>query len=167
VRTALVCQLLLLVYHQFTTFFDLYPFNGARNYTPTERWAEMGSNAVLMGLAPLGFAFNIHALEVYGVFYYFVLFAVEIIIWWIPYAFTPRGFWRRVYNIALALATLSFEPGDTLNRWLAVHQRVHRGTLAVLPHRSGRIVPNLEHMLLHAWTLLTALATFTAVHAPS
>jgi len=107
------------------------------------------------------------ALQVYGVFYYFVLFAVEIIIWWIPYAFTPHGFWRRIYNIALVLGTLNFEPGDTLNRWLAVHERVHRGTLTVLPHRSGRIVPNLEHMLLHAWTLLTALATFAAVYAPS
>jgi hypothetical protein len=167
VRTALACQLLLLVYHQITTFFDFYPFNGARNYSPAERWAEMGSNAVLMGLAPLGFAFDIHALQVYGAFYYFVLFAVEIVIWWLPYSFVPRGLWRRLYNIALAVATFDVGPGDTLNRWLAVHERLHRGTLTVLPPRAGHIVPNLEHVLLHAWTLLTALATFTAVYARS
>jgi hypothetical protein len=166
VHAAISCQLVLLVYHQATTFFDLYPFNGARNYSAAERWAEMGSNALLMGLAPLGFALNVHALEVYGAFYYFVLFAVEIIIWWVPYLVVPRGAWRRLYNAALALGTSSFEPGDTLNRWRAAHERLHRGTLTVLPDRAGRIVPNLEHMLLHAWTLVTAVVTYRTVYAP-
>jgi hypothetical protein len=141
VTIAIACQLVLLVYHQSTTFFDLFPFNGARSYTRAERLAEMDPNAVLMGLAPLGFALNVHALKVYGVIYYFVLFALEIVIWWIPYACTPRGAWRRLYNAALALGTSNFGPGDTLDRWLAIHQRLHRDTVTVLPRRPGRIVP--------------------------
>ena len=50
-----------------------------------------GGAAPAVRLAPLGFALNVHALKVYGVIYYFVLFALEIVIWWIPYACTPRG----------------------------------------------------------------------------
>ena len=82
VRAAFVCQLVLLAYHQATTCFDLFPFNGARNYTRQERAAEMASNAVLMGLAPIGFAFGVRALQVYGAFYYFILFIIELIIWY-------------------------------------------------------------------------------------
>jgi hypothetical protein len=57
-KAALVCQLILLLYHQITTWIDLFPFNGARNYSRQERLAEAGANALLMGLAPLGFAFD-------------------------------------------------------------------------------------------------------------
>jgi hypothetical protein len=161
---ALTSQLALLIYHQVTTFFDLFPFNGARNYTPAERRAEMGANAVLMGLAPLGFALDVRALQVYGAYYYFVLFAVELIIWWVPYITTPRRFWRRVYNVALALGTSDFAPGDTLGRWLETHRRLHAGTLTVLPNRADHIVPNLEHTILHVWTLVTAVVTWGAVY---
>jgi hypothetical protein len=163
--TALVCQLILLAYHEATTFFDLFPFNGARNYTRYQRWAEMGSNAVLMGLAPIGFAFDVHPLQIYGAFYYFFLFAIELIIWWVPYFFEPTGGLRRAYNCALAVATSNFQPGDTLSHWLKIHERLHAGTFSFLHVRRGRIVPNLEHTLLHAWTLVTALVTFRAVSA--
>jgi hypothetical protein len=165
VVTALVCQLVLLAYHQVTTGFDLFPFNGARRYTRKERLAEMASNAILMGLAPIGFAFDIHPLMTYGAFYYFVLFAFEIIIWWIPYLVEPRGKWRRVYNFALSLGTSNFEPGDTLSRWLQVHQRLHADTLSIVPRKPGRVVPNLEHTLLHIWTLVTAVISFRAIYA--
>lgn len=164
VSAALICQLLLLAYHQATTYFDLFPFNGARRYESHERWAEMGSNAIFMGLAPIGFAFGIRALQVYGAYYYFVLFLFELIIWWVPYFFEPQGKWRRLYNIALSLGTSHFQPGDTLSHWLKVHQRLHSGTLSIIPARRDRIVPNFEHMLLHAWTLVTGLISFAAVY---
>jgi hypothetical protein len=83
-----LCQILL-AYHQITTLVDLYPFNGARNYSGRERLAELGVNGVLMSLAPIGFVFESHGLMLYGVIYYFVLFAIEIIIWWIPYFAVP------------------------------------------------------------------------------
>jgi hypothetical protein len=162
---AFVCQILLLAYHQGTTFFDLFPFNGARFYARSERWAEMGSNAVLMGLAPLGFALDFVPLKVYGAYYYFVLFGIELVIWWIPYCFVPSGWWRRIYNALLALATFDLSGGDALDRWLAVHQRLHGATVTVLPRRPNRINPNLEHTLLHLLTLVTAVVTWRAVYA--
>jgi hypothetical protein len=152
-------QLGLLVYHQVTTLVDLYPFNGARNYSSREKLAEAGVNAVLMGLPVIGFAFGVRPLMWFGVAYYPVLFLIELIIWWVPYFTEPRDAWRRLYNGLLAAGTSNFEPGDTLSHWLAIHERIHAGTITVLPRRSRRIVPNLEHMILHAWTLITAVAT--------
>jgi hypothetical protein len=161
---ALACQVVLLFYHQITTLVDLYPFNGARFYSGREHLAEAGINVVLMSLAPIGYAFQFRGLMLYGAVYYVVLLIVEIIIWWVPYFTLPTGKWRRAYNVALSLATSNFARGDALNRWLAVHERIHAHTLFVLPRRAGRIVPNLEHVLLHFWTLVTALATLRAYH---
>jgi len=156
---AVVTQLLLLVYHQVTTWMDLHPFNGARNYSRREKLAETGVNAVLMSLAPVGFAFHLRGLMVFGVTYYFVLFAAELIIWWVPYFTVPNGRWRVVYNQLLALATSNFAAGDTLNQWEEIYHRLHAGTITLLPVRDNRPVPNLEHMILHGWTLVTAVIT--------
>lgn len=161
---AVVCQIVLLVYHQITTLIDLYPFNGVRNYTKAERWAEASINGVLMSLTPIGFALGIRSLMIYGVVYYFVLFFIEIIIWWVPYFFDPRGIFRKVYNVVLAVGTSNFEKGDPLCHWKVIHERIHSETISLLPVRAGRIRPNLEHTLLHSWTLLTAVVTLKGAH---
>ena len=158
-------QLTLLVYHQVTTWFDFYPFNGVRNYSRKEKLAEACSNAVVMSLAPIGFGFRIKMLMGFGVVYYFVLFAAELIIWWIPYFTVPSGRWRLVYNRLLSIATSNFAKGDTLEYWTAIYHRLHRGTITLLPERSDRPVPNLEHTILHAWTLVTAMVTLVAYRA--
>jgi hypothetical protein len=150
---------MLLAYHQVTTLVDFFPFNGSRHYSRKEKLAEAGANAVLMSIPPIGFVFHIRPLMVFGVVYYFVLFAVELIIWWVPYLATPTGGWRRVYNLLLSLSTSDFEPGDVLDRWRDVYHRLHRQTITVLPRRGERVVPNLEHTILHAWTLVTAFVT--------
>src|SRR5258708_7534410 len=100
--SAVLCQLLLLVYHQGTTLVDLYPFNGVRHHTGRERFAEAGVNAILMSLAAIGFALQIHGLMLFGAIYYFVLFAIELLIWWIPCLTVPTGRWRILYNRLLA-----------------------------------------------------------------
>jgi hypothetical protein len=161
-KSVVAIQLALLAYHQVTTWFDLYPFNGARNYSRKEKLAEACSNAVLMSLAPIGFGFRIKTLMGFGVVYYFVLFAAELIVWWIPYFTVPSGRWRRVYNRLLAVATSNFEKGDTLASWTVIYRRLHRGTITLLPEYGDRPVPNLEHTILHAWTLVTALITVVA-----
>jgi len=160
----IICQVLLLAYHQLTTFLDLFPFNGTRFYSRRERVTEMGVNFLLMGLAIMGSVFHTTGLMLYGVIYYFLLFGIEIVIWWVPYFFQPLGAWRRVYNSVLAIGTSDFQPGDTLARWQTVFERVHVRTLTLLPTKPGRITPNLEHMILHAATLVTALATLHAYH---
>ncbi len=159
VLTALFCQLTLLVYHQVTTLVDLFPFNGSRNYTRKEKLLECGVNGSLMLLPPIGFGFHIPALIHFGVVYYFVLFIIELIIWWIPYLTVPSARWRGTYNRLLSFATLDFEKGDLSARWRDTYNRLHRGTITVLPARGDRPVPNLEHTILHAWTLITALVT--------
>ena len=159
---ALFCQLALLGYHQVTTLFDFYPFNGARHLERKERLAECTVNGLLMILPPLGFGFHIRALMIFGLVYYFVLFAIELIIWWIPYLTTPAGRWRAIYNRLLSWATSNFEKGDTLARWQNIHARLYRGTITVLPDRGRGIVPNLEHVILHAWTVITAVVTVAA-----
>ena len=159
---ALTSQIVLLVYHQVTTWFDLHPFNGVRHYSTKEQLAEAGANAVLMSLAPIGFALHIHALMTFGVVYYFVLFTIELWIWWLPYFIVPTNRGRRVYHRVLALATSNFEKGDTLDHWIAIQQRLHRDTITILPPRPNRPVPNLEHMILHALTLVTAVVTIVS-----
>jgi hypothetical protein len=159
---AIICQIVLLVYHQITTHFDFFPFNGARNYSIKEKLAEGGSNLVLMIIAPIGYGFHIRGLMIYGVIYYFFLFAAELIIWWIPYYAVPSGRWRGVYNSLLSCATSNFEKGDTLSHWCGIHKRLHSGTITFLPSRDDRPVPNLEHTILHAWTFITAIVTTVA-----
>lgn len=161
-KIALLCQLVLLGYHQVTTLFDFHPFNGSRHLKREERWAECGVNGLLMALPPIGFGFHIRGLMTFGLVYYFVLFAIELIIWWIPYFTTPAGRWRVVYNRLLSWATSNFEKGDTLHHWQVIHDRVYRGTISVLPDTGRPIVPNLEHIILHGWTIVTALVTAAA-----
>jgi hypothetical protein len=158
----LASQLLLLVYHQVTTWFDFFPFNGARNYSPKEKMAEAGMNAVLMSLGPIGFGFHIKGLMNFAEVYYFVLFAIELVIWWVPYFTIPKGRWRAVYNRLLSFATSNFEKGDTLDHWTVNYHRLHSGTITFLPARKNRPMPNLEHTILHILTLVTAIITVVA-----
>ena len=162
---SVVCQLLLLAYHQTTTLLDLHPFNGVRNAVRAERLVEAAVNAVLMALAPIGYIFGVHALQVYGVIYYFVLLFFEVVIWWIPYLADPSGRARRVYNVLLAVATMSYGERDALADWTRRHRRLHAGTVTPLPAGRGPITPNLEHMILHALTVLTAVVTAAAFAA--
>jgi hypothetical protein len=135
---AIASQVLLLAYHQVTTQVDFFPFNGARFYKRWEKVLECGVNGMLMSLAPVGFAFGIHGLRWFGVVYYFVLFAEELRVWWVPYFFRPTRSWQAAYD------------------------RLHSQTFKVLPARGNNPVPNLEHTILHALTLVTALATLFA-----
>ncbi len=133
--TLVVVQLILLIYHQVTTWFDFFPFNGARNYTVKEKCLEAGSNCILMSLAPIGYIFKIADLVIYGAYYYWILFAIEVLTWWVPYFFKPS------------------------KKWAEVHERLHGETIMFLPHRGNNPAPNLEHTILHGWTLVTALLT--------
>lgn len=91
-----------------------------------------------MSLAPLGFGFGIRGLMWFGVVYYFILIAEEFRVWWLPYFFGANERWRSVYD------------------------RLHARTIKMLPVRGNNPVPNLEHTILHALTLLTALITLSA-----
>ena len=132
---ALIFQISLLVYHQVTTGIDLYPFNGVRSTKPVERRIEQAVNGVLMGLPVIGFIFQIDWIIYYGVAYYFILFAVECATWWMPYFFGAS------------------------DKWLEIYVRVHSTTVGLLPGRDRRTAPNLEHLILMALTVATAVVT--------
>jgi hypothetical protein len=82
-----------------------------------------------------GYAFGIRGLMWFGVVYYFLLFGEELRVWWVPYLFRPTQGWQETYD------------------------RLHSQTIKVLPARGSNPVPNLEHTILHALTLITALTT--------
>jgi len=66
---AFLAQLCLLIYHQVTTWFDLWPFNGVRFTKSKERIIEAIVNLLLMCLAPIGFAVRNEALMKFGLVY--------------------------------------------------------------------------------------------------
>ncbi len=137
-------QIGLLAYHQFTTWCDLYPFNGSRFYTRSEKFAEATMNGVLMSLPVVGFGVGIAGLKTFGFFYYFILFAVELATWWAPYLIGPTPKWRDTFA------------------------RVFSNTWHVLPGPKLRPRPNVEHLILMALTATTAwftASTYTAENA--
>ncbi|MGP8033187.1 MAG: hypothetical protein ACLPQ6_03495 [Steroidobacteraceae bacterium] len=138
VTLAVAFQIALVLYHQGTTSFDFFPFNGARFYSGRERLLEAGINLLLMSLPLLGFLQRVPLLMKFGVIYYFILFAVECATWWAPYFFGPSAKALEAYN------------------------RIHRQTITLLPRRGSNPTPNLEHLILMALTLITALFTLMA-----
>ena len=135
---AITLQIILVLYHQVTTLFDFFPFNGVRFYSRRETLIEAGINLVLMSLPLVGFFWHVSALLKFGIVYYFILFAVECATWWWPYFLGPSPKGLENYN------------------------RIHRRTITVIPRRGNNPVPNLEHLILMILTLVTAIATVTA-----
>ena len=135
---AITLQVLLVLYHQATTLFDFFPFNGVRFYSRREKLAEAAVNFVLMSLPPIGFILRVPLLMKFALVYYFILFGVECATWWAPYFLGPSPKWLELYN------------------------RIHRQTITILPRRENQPAPNLEHLILMALTLLTAISTLMA-----
>jgi len=162
----LIFQLTLLAYHQITTLFNFWPFNGVRNYTWQQKLAEAGLNGILMSLPPIGLIFHIRALMIFGVIYYPLLFCIEVTIWWVLYLTNPIGRWRTIFNRILGALMFNNPKVDASARWIEIYNQLQRGTITILPPRSNRPVPNLEHMILQALTLLTAIVTAVAYFRP-
>jgi len=137
-RLAITLQIILVMYHQATTLFDFFPFNGVRFTSRGEKIAEAAVNLVLMSLPPIGFILRAPLLMKFGLVYYFILFGIECATWWAPYFLGPSPKWLELYN------------------------RIHRQTITILPRRANQPAPNLEHLILMALTLLTAVATLLA-----
>ncbi|HEY3754695.1 MAG TPA: hypothetical protein VGL42_00955 [Opitutaceae bacterium] len=137
-KLALALQLTLLAYHQIFTRFDFFPFNGARFSKPTERIGEAAFNGLLMGFVPASYLFGWNVLLRYGAPYYSILFACELATWFVPYFFGASPKWQEIYS------------------------RIQARTIMVLPRRGDNPTPNLEHLILMALTLVTAIATAVA-----
>lgn len=135
---AIVVQLVHLLYHQVTTLVDFFPFNGVRFATCREHLIDAVSGFVPMALPPLGFIFRRPDWMEIGVVCNFVILGGEIATWWIPYFFGPSP------------------------KWLEIYSKIHRQTITVLPRRGTNPVPNLEHLILMALTVLTTIVSWVA-----
>lgn len=138
---AIAFQIVLVLYHQVTTLVDLFPFNGVRFNSLRERFFEAGFNLVLMGVPPVGFIFRISLLMRFGVAYYFILLAAEFATWWVPYFFGASP------------------------KWVEIYSRVQGRTITPIPRRGNNPAPNLEHLILMALTIVTAVVTLIAYRA--
>jgi hypothetical protein len=138
---AITLQAVLLVYHQATTLFDFFPFNGVRANTPRERRIEAAVNFVFMAFPLFAFVLRKPSLMEAGVICNFIVLGAEFATWWIPYFFGPSP------------------------KWLEIYSRVQGPTITVLPRRGTSPVPNLEHLILMVLTLLAAVGTLAAFRA--
>jgi hypothetical protein len=138
VALAIFFQALLLLFHQATTLFDLYPFNNVRTYTLKERLLECGVNGALMALPLVGSLFRVEWMTNVALLIYPVLLLGEYLAWWRHYFFGPTEAWKKTYN------------------------RLFKNTIIVLPPIKNHPVPNLEHTILHSLTGLTAIITYIA-----
>jgi len=136
--TAIALQAVLLAYHQVTTLFDFYPFNGIRGSSRRERMLEAATNFVFMAFPLVAFVLRRPGLMLGGVYTYCFILLGECATWWIPYFFGPSP------------------------KWLEIYSRVQGTTIMVLPRRGTNPVPNLEHLILMALTLATAAVTYLA-----
>ena len=141
---ALGLQLTTLAFHQVTTNVDLYPFNNIRHYTRRERLTESAVNGAVMLLPVVLLLTGNLAATVVAAVLLSLLFLMELLMWWLPYA-TGRS---------VPALTQGDEP------WPALHQRIFAPTVTVVPPIGSNPRPNLEHTLLHALTLCSAVATW-------
>jgi hypothetical protein len=137
-KLAIALQILLLFFHQATTLFDFYPFNGVRFSRRQERRAEAAFNFFLMAPAPIGFILGSPLLIRAGATFYPILFACELATWFVPYFIGASPRWEEIYS------------------------RVQGRTLMVIPRRGDNPTPNLEHLILMALTVAAAWATIVA-----
>ena len=143
IKVAIALQLIHLLYHQVTTLFDFFPFNGVRSSSWHLRLMDAGTAFIPMAIPPIGFILRNPTLMEIGIVCNFIILGGEIATWWIPYFFGASPQWLEIYN------------------------KIHRQTITVIPRRGKNPVVNLEHLILMVLTLLTTVVTliaFRSVH---
>lgn len=128
--------LLLLAYHQITTWYPLFPWNDVEKYTRKELLLETSINGVLMGMGALSLLFAPKGFWLYYplVFFPFLLIA-EAWHWWVPYFF-PNEKDRKHYEVHFSR------------------------TMKFIPEVAGRQTPDANHTVLQLMTFVTTAAVF-------
>jgi len=139
----LFIQVITLFYHQITTRFDFYPFNGVRHYSVKERRVEALVNGIVMVIAIILSITQIPALiAISGVIWTLIMFGA-ILNWWLPY-FTGREFFR-------------VSKDET---WFQIYERIFSKTIHILPRIKNNPRPNLEHVILHLLILCASVLSW-------
>ena len=129
-------QFIHLVYHQFTTLFDLYPFNNIRSYSKKEQLLECGVNALFMGFPVVAMLLQNNILIWISAWCYLFTLVAEYFSWWRGYLF------------------------EATTKWQEAYEKKFKETIVILPAIKNNPIPNLEHTILHGLTFVSALLTF-------
>jgi len=134
-------QMLTLCYHQITTRFDLFPFNGARHYVVKERRIEALVNGIIMGIAIVLSITQIPLwIGISGVIWTLIMVGA-VLNWWIPYL---TG--REVYQMS------------STETWGQMYERIFANTMQILPAIRNYPRPNLEHVILHVLIISSVIS---------
>ena len=126
--------LLLLIYHQITTLFPLFPWNDVEKYSRKELLLEAGTNGLLMGTGALSIIIgNSSFFHYYPLIYYPFLFSGELFQWWLPY-----------FSEKFAQSKVNFDYDALFSR-----------TTKLIPHKQGKRTPDANHIVLHFITVVT------------
>ena len=131
--------LLLLIYHQITTWFPIFPWNDIANLSRKDILLEAGTNGLLMGL---GFVCMIHAntgfYHYYPLIYYPFLLSGEFFQWWLPFI-----------SADFSKSKVNFEYEERYSR-----------TVKFIPHKAGKRTPDANHTVLHLLTIVTTILVY-------
>lgn len=143
----LFIQIFTLCYHQITTRFDLFPYNGARYYSVRERRIEALVNGIIMSIA---FVLSITKMPILigvsGIIWTLILVGA-VLNWWIPYV---TG--HEIYNMS------------NNETWVQMYERIFSKTTQILPAIRHNPRPNLEHVILHVLILCTSISLWVYLY---
>jgi hypothetical protein len=131
--------ILLLVYHQVTTWLPLYPWNDTSTYTVKELLLEAGTNGLLMGTAILCLIkANNGFYHYYPLFYYPFLLSGVLFQWWLPY-----------FSGKFSQSKINFD------------YEVHFAhTTKFIPRSKGKRTPDANHIVLHIIAVAALVLVF-------
>ncbi|MDR3694393.1 hypothetical protein [Mucilaginibacter sp.] len=133
---AIVLSLLLLIYHQVTTWVPLFPWNDVKQYSRKELLAEAGTNGILMANGTLCIVFgNTGFHHYYPLIYYPFLLSGEFFQWWLPH-----------FSAKFAASKVNFD-----------YERLFGRTTKLIPHKPGKRTPDANHIVLHTITVITVI----------
>ena len=139
VNGAISLSVVLLAYHQVTTWVPLFPWNDVGKYSRKELILETGINGLLMGTATVCLLLgNSGFFHFYPLFYYPFLFFGECVDWWIPY----------------------FSPAFANSRKIWNYDAHFSRTLKLIPHQPGKRTPDANHIVLHTLTAATLVVVY-------
>lgn len=139
----LAIQIVTLLYHQVTTLFDFFPFNGIRYYTVKERRKEALINGITM-LIPIFLTLTNKPIFIgIGAVIWMLVVVGAFLNWWLPYT--------------TGISVYKMPNNET---WPQVHERIFAETIIILPRIKNNPTPNVEHMILHTFILASTISTW-------
>ncbi|QKG85492.1 hypothetical protein GXN76_14200 [Kroppenstedtia pulmonis] len=132
-KWAVALQVLLFIYFEVTTLFNLYPWNDLSAYSFREKIIEASVNGAVIILNLVLFISGITWLMIISVVFWFVYLLMQLLIWWMPYL-----------------------TGKHLKQFPKTLYDTHfRKTVKWLPPIKEHIIPDAQHNVLQLITLAT------------